>query len=339
MTRSEMREIMTLMNRNDNYCQGAPQQVTNGLYRMLEALNIIIETVDERKQVASDLSDILSTFHSNERFCESAPQQSANCVYRVVEMMQLLIRLLDEGGTGKSEAASVIDSLNTNERYCESSPQQIANGAYRLAEMTQVLVDTVAPHLSSQTRDIISAMNRQNNYCQGAPQQSANGTEAVACMVELLARDMDKEKKYSSDISDISQRKTRINSMCEGADQQSANYLYRTMELIQVITDLMIDGYEARTAAYWAEHAEEKQALLDKKAENLKTIGEIKAEASAVNADAEIAPIKEEIRRLTDEKNRCGQEQLDAVKKRIRAAEEEKAAIGFFKFSDKKAKA
>jgi chromosome segregation ATPase len=206
--------------------------------------------------------------------------------------------------------------------------------------MLQVLVSGYAPEKAPAASSIISNMNRMEAYCQGAPQQSANGLDASASLVELLVDKIDANGKYRSRVSTITRIKVQNNAMCQGADQQSGNYLYRIVELAQVITDVFMDEEEALAAKrfqeYWAAHAEEKQKLQDEKAELNKKISEVKKRASAVNANEEIAPIKEKITQLTKEKNSVSTAAVTQVYQEIQRKEAELSQVGFFKFSLRK---
>ena len=95
----------------------------------------------------------------------------------------------------------------------------------------------------------------------------------------------------------------RNDNLCQGADQQSANYLYRCIDMVQVVTNLMDDENKKRIQRYWDEHAQEHAALLAEKKENQAKIDEIERNAMAVNADGEIAAVRSEIRDLENEKN------------------------------------
>ena len=128
MTRAQVTAIMNLMERNDNYCQGAPQQMANGLYRVMDVLLLIARELDGQKNFAGKIGSVELTWNSNESYCQSAPQQSANGVYRVVELLKVLIDILDKEKKVGYKARSVITTMELNESYCQSAPQQIAIG-------------------------------------------------------------------------------------------------------------------------------------------------------------------------------------------------------------------
>jgi len=339
MTKSDVSAIIDQMNRNNALCQGAAQQVANGYYRLFDILQLIAFDLDENNAHAEEISAITASFYRNEGFCQSAPQQSANGVYRVVEMMEVLVKILDTSGSQLSAASSVLDSMRINEGFCQSAPQQIANGAYRAAEMAQVLADTLISDSSSVVSDLISAMNSMNSLCQGAPQQSANGTGTLAQITELLVRKLDKKNKYSSTLDIIVALKERNNSLCQGADQQSGNYLYRTVEMVQLITNIMLDEADARTEQYWQEHPMERDALLAEKAQNQEQINQIEDDAAQINDNGATAPILQEIQQLRDERDNFCQDELLQLQKQVELRKAERSAIGVFKFSERKAAA
>ena len=146
--------------------------------------------------------------------------------------------------------------------------------------------------------------------------------------------------KYNSRVNTITRIKVQNNSYCQGADQQSANYMYRIIELAQVITDVFMDEEEEKAAKrfqdYWNTHTEEKKRLQDEKTELNKKISEVKKKASEVNADAEIAPLKAEINKLTKEKNGVSTAEVAKVEEEIQAKKAELQGTGFFKFSLRK---
>ena len=203
--------------------------------------------------------------------------------------------------------------------------------------MMQILANVVAPEKSWKVTATINAMNRMNSLCQGAPQQSANGFDAVADIMHEIVTELDKEGKYKFKLRMIVPHKDRNNAMCQGADQQSANYLYRTMEMVQIVTDLIADEEDRRTELYWQEHEEERQALLEAKAKDQEEIRKIEREACAVNADAEIKPIKDEIKALEKTRDSVGAEEMAQLQKELEKVRAEYNQIGFFKFKERMA--
>ena len=155
--------------------------------------------------------------------------------------------------------------------------------------------------------------------------------------MENIVRSLDKDGKYTYRLSLIVMQKDRNNSLCQGADQQSANYLYRIMDMMQIITDIMEDASEKRTKAYWEEHAEERQKLLEEKREHQAAISKIESEAWAINANDEIEPISKAIQKLETERDGIGSQELRQLQSKVHQARQELSEIGFFKFKERKA--
>ena len=155
--------------------------------------------------------------------------------------------------------------------------------------------------------------------------------------MEILVGKLDKNSKYSLRLQNIVNLKERNNARCQGADQQSANYVYRMMEMNQIVTDLMMDKMDERTAKYWEEHAEEKAALLKEKQEHKDAIKAIEQEANQVNAREELEPLNRELKEMEKEMADCGKDRLAAANKAVADATREKETIGSFQFSAKKA--
>lgn len=334
MTRAEISAIINQMSRNDNLCQGASQQMVNGFFRIFEILELIAHELDEDGNYYSEIVSIRNTLERNEIYSQSAPQQCANGCYRLVELLGVLVRILDKRHYTDEEVAKIIRDMEKNELYCQSSPQQIANGAYRMASMTAVLLRTVSFDLVKGALNVLSAMDRAELMCQGAPQQSANGTDAVAAMASILVSHLDTEGKYATALSSILSAMRRNNDRCEGADQQSANHLYRIVEMLQIITEIII---EKKIEDYWSEHEEQREVMLQEIVEHQAIIRQIQYKADCVNADNEIAPIQQEINILTTRMNAVGAEELKALDKELAARRAEKSAIGIFKFADRRA--
>lgn len=82
-------------------------------------------------------------------------------------------------------------------------------------------------------------------------------------------------------MSSIISLMNRNNSMCRGADQQSANYLYRTLELLQIIAEIQLDEMDKRTARYWEEHAQEYAELITERGQLEMQVADIEKEAPA----------------------------------------------------------
>ena len=251
-------------------------------------------------------------------------------------MLQILVNICDKDGIYGSAAELVIETMNENEGYCQSAPQQISNGAYRMAEMLKILVQVVAPEKADRAQRIMDAMYEMEDLCQSAPQQTANGTDAAACLVELLVEQVDQDGKYADKLGGIVDEKESNNASCQGADQQSANYIYRMMEMAQIVAMVMDDKKQEVIARYWLEHYEEKTALLNEKKELEDRIDSIEQEAKALNADAELAPVRAEIKQLKKEYNECGVQELKDAQKKIDQAQAAHDALGFFKFKERK---
>jgi hypothetical protein len=336
MIKKEFADIISLMNRNDNFCQGASQQMTNGFYRIFEALKLIVAEVDEKGIKKSTVASISNLLERNNSFCQGAPQQCANGSYRIAELLEVFIELLDTNKKYSSEVKSIINTMNRNNSFCQGAPQQTANGSYRIVELLEILVKLVAPLKTTSVASYISAMNRNNSFCQGAPQQSANGTDAAFWIVQDIVKALDDGNKYTVKLATISTLKDRNNGFCQGADQQSANNLYRIMETIQVLGDIIHDKNQARIDLYWKEHADRYNELIAQKKENEEKIKEIKKQAAAVNADADIGKLNQEKNALVNKKNACGAAELAAFAEVVQQRQTEYAQIGFFKFALRK---
>ena len=87
---------------------------------------------------------------------------------------------------------------------------------------------------------------------------------------------------------------------------------------------------------YWLEHMEEKAALLGEKKELEAKIDSIEQEAEAQNADAELAPVQDEIKLLKKEYADCGVQELKDAQKKVDQAQAAYNALGFFKFRERK---
>ena len=107
--------------------------------------------------------------------------------------------------------------------------------------------------------------------------------------------------------------------------------------MVQIVTDLIADEEDRRTELYWKEHADERQALLEAKAKDQEEIRKIEREACAVNADAEIKPIKDEIKALEKTRDSVGAEEMAQLQKELEKVRAEYNQIGFFKFKERKA--
>lgn len=337
MKKSDITGIISLMERNDNYCQGAPQQVANGFYRCYDMLQLFIEELDETGAHSAALRSINSTYNRNESMSQGAAQQSVNGSYRCVELLEVLIGHFDTDGRKRREVAGVMNHLSRNDGICQSAPQQMVNGAYRIVDMLEILVDLIAPNLNRSVSAAISAMNRMDSLTNGAPQQTANGTSTIAEITRLLVQHFDANNRYRSRLSSIVNHMERNNSLCQGADQQSGNYLYRTLEMMAIIGECMLEKVQERIDAYWREHAEQCSALEAEKAQQYTHIREIEQEAKAVNGGGEIAPLKRQIAEKVNAQKTCGQAELAEIQHRINTLTAEKSAAGFFDFKKKKA--
>lgn len=336
MTKQDVQNIINTMNRNDNLCSGSPQQVANGYYRLVEMVQMLVMELDTNGIYFRSVRNIINTWDSNNNLCQGAAQQSANGAYRVIELLDILIKLLDTNGSKTRQTASVLRLWQTNENYCQSAPQQMANGTYRIVELLQIVVELVAPELNMRVQRIINEMNRVDGLVSGAPQQTANGTDAIAIIVEMLANALDKNSRYSYRIRSIVSLKERNNALCQGADQQSANYLYRTLEMLQVMSNLYFDVVEARTAAFWEAHAELRAELESERYELRRKIREIEAEANAVNDNGEAAPIRAKINRLKRERDDFGKADLAPLESRRSELTRQLNGIGLFKLKERK---
>ena len=67
---------------NNDACNGAPQQLANGLYRLSELSSIVALELDV-------IATSLDTLSANDNTCTGAPQQAVNGAYRCVERMAL----------------------------------------------------------------------------------------------------------------------------------------------------------------------------------------------------------------------------------------------------------
>lgn len=336
MIKQKFSDLITLMNRNDRMCQGASQQMTNGFYRIFEALKEIVAELDENEIKKTTVANLSNLLDRNDRMCQGAPQQCANGSYRIAEILEVLIDLLDADNKYSSEVKAILNTMNRNNNFCQGAPQQTANGVYRIVELLEILVKLIAPSKSTSVASYISVMNRNNNLCQGAPQQSANGTDAAFLIVQDIVKALDTKNKYGSNLSLLVTLKNRNNSLCQGADQQSGNNLYRTMETIQVLGNIIHDKNQERIELYWKEHADRYNELMAEKKENQDKIKEIKKEADAINEDSKLSKLYEQIAALKDKKDAVGAEELASFSVAVKRLEEERAQIGLFKFALRK---
>ena len=336
MIKATMSNIISTMNANDRYCQGASQQMANGFYRVFDALEYIANDLDESKANAAKIRSIRTLLDTNNSYCQGAPQQAANGSYRIVEILQIIIAMLDKNNAYSAKTQSIISTMNTNNSYCQGAPQQTANGSYRIVDMLEILTDLLAPNKKTAVAAYISTMNLHNSYCQGAPQQSANGTDTAFCILKDLVSELDVNKRYQSQLENLVTLKARNNAYCRGADQQSANNIYRIMETIQVLGDIIHDQEQERIKAYWAAHSDEHKKLTDEKADCQKAIRDIEAKAKAVNADDEIRPIQQEIKVLETEKNSCGAKELSDLRAIVNKAVADRDSISIFRFRMRK---
>lgn len=337
LTRSTVDSIINTMNSNDIICQSAPQQVANGFYRVVDMLAQLIAAVDLENKTTLGIANVLLSLHTNNISCQGAPQQSANGAYRTVDMLKILIELLDDSAARSVRVTSIMTDLSINNAMCQGAPQQMANGAYRIVDMLVVLVDIIDPSLNVRVNGFKLNMDVMNAMCQGAPQQTANGTSTIACIVDALARSMDKQNRHGAMLDVINSLKERNNAMCQGADQQSANYLYRTMEMLQIIGYILVDKLEQRNRDYWAAHGDEYTALNNEKSGLEQKIRDTEAEAGRVNDGGEgdtLRKKKRETERLRDD---FGRERLQETRNEISKLEQELGSLGLFKFAEKKA--
>lgn len=336
MIKKQFADIISLMNKNNNFCQGASQQMTNGFYRIFEALKVIVAEIDENGTKKAAVASLSNLLERNNSFCQGAPQQCANGSYRIAELLEVLIGLLDTNKRYSSEVKSIINLMNRNNSFCQGAPQQTANGSYRIVELLQILTKLVAPEKNTAVASYISVMNRNNNLCQGAPQQSANGTDAAFLIVQDIVKALDTEKKYTAKLATIASLKNRNNGFCQGADQQSGNNLYRTMETIQVLGDIIHDKNQARIDLYWKENADRYNELITKKKESEEKIKEIKKQAAAINAKDDIDKLEQEKLPFIEQRDTYGAEEIMPFIATIKQFENEYAQISFFKFALRK---
>lgn len=337
MTRQEVTAIMSQMYRNDHLTQNAIQQVANGFYRGVELLVLLTIELDKDNSYTCEICEAESTWHSQEDFCQSAQQQAANGAYRTVELLNILVKILDADQTRRGEAASIMQTMTRNENFCQNAPLQLANSAYRMTEMLRIVAELLTAGLTRQLDYLMSEMNRLDNLCQGAPQQTANAADTAATIMEMLVRQLDKDKKYGSQLSNMVSLKQRNNTLCQGAEQRTANYLYRIMEMAQIITNIIADEQQRRIEAYWEAHAEEKEALLQEKIAQQQKILEIEKEAAAVKANAELSHLKAEKATLENSIIQIGVTEMTELRKKVYEATHERDAISFFRFRQRKA--
>lgn len=194
--RGEVRFVLTTLNTNNSYCQGAAQQSANGAYRAVELLNVLVKLFDENGSKKWQTSSIIDLMNSNDRYCQGAPQQMANGAYRIVDMLQVIVDLKLPQIKGLVD--SLISEMNRANSYCQGAPQQTANGTSAIAYITRAIataLDKGSNHSYSLSA-IVSQMERNNSYCEGADQQSANylyrTMDMLAVIADLFMDEMEK---------------------------------------------------------------------------------------------------------------------------------------------------
>ena len=75
---------------NNDACNGAPQQLANGLYRLSELSAIVALELDKSGIFKDVISTSLDTLSANDKTCTGAPQQAVNGAYRCVELMAVM---------------------------------------------------------------------------------------------------------------------------------------------------------------------------------------------------------------------------------------------------------
>lgn len=337
MTRHEVTAIMSQMYRNDHLTQVAIQQVSNGFYRGVELLVLLTADLDKESAYTCEIREAESIWHSQENLCHSAQQQAANGVYRTVELLNILVKLLDKKQARRIEAASIMQAMTCDENFCQNAPQQMANGANRMSEMLCIIAQLLTADRTSQLHQLMSEMHRIDNLCQDVSQQTANAVDTAATIMEMLVRQLDNGKKYSSQLSSIISLKQRNNALCRNADAQTANRLYRIMEMAQIITNIIVDEKERRIEAYWEAHAEEKEALLQEKIAQQQKLLKIEREAAAMTSNAELSRLRAEKAALESSILQIGISEMTELREKVYAATRKRDAISFFQFSQRKA--
>lgn len=124
-------QVLDDMETNNARCNGAPQQIVNGVYRMFDALTIIAYEMDVDSSLITSISD---TLESNDSRASGADHQIVNGLYRCVELLYL-ITSKSCGSYLQDSIDEVLDDLSAQDNRVSSAPQQEVNGAYRLVEL------------------------------------------------------------------------------------------------------------------------------------------------------------------------------------------------------------
>lgn len=233
-------DVLSTWESNNNSCDSAYQQASNGAYRIFELLTNIAMKYD-KGSYSNEISDIRVEQLLQDLSASTALQQEANGLYRSVEMACVLAKELDKSGIYTSYIDGILDTLSKNNDSCSSAPQQIVNGEYRLVEILQVvgyLTDSKGTYRSFMDQ-VIDDLSANNANCSSAPQQSANGAYRVYDMCTCIYYSLDTKQKLASYASSIDDTKTSNNANCSSALQQEVNGLYRSFEMLYLITNLM----------------------------------------------------------------------------------------------------
>ena len=156
----------------------------------------------------------------------------------------------------------------------------------------------------------IQIINNIKNVCEVSE-------EALECIVDYT-------KVYQNYIDDST--KANYNSIityCSDGKIKIKEYVQETKRKEQ----------EEKIAAYWAEHAEEKQQLESEKESLLPKIDELKNQVDEI--DIKNAPKINELRRERDGRVPA-EDELDSLKSRIKELENQRDSLGLFKGKQKK---
>lgn len=123
--------VLDDLEKNNEHCNGAPQQIANGTYRMFDALTIIAYELGVNSETISFLSDSLE---ENDKKSSGVDHQIVNGLYRCAELLYLIVSEVNDGSL-QSFIDGALDDLEKNDQRCQSAPQQEVNGAYRCVEL------------------------------------------------------------------------------------------------------------------------------------------------------------------------------------------------------------
>ena len=73
-------------------CSSAPQQLANGTYRIVDILQIMLNTISSK--YTNQLDRLIRQMNRIDGMCQGADQQSANYIYRCAEMIDIITDIM-----------------------------------------------------------------------------------------------------------------------------------------------------------------------------------------------------------------------------------------------------